>query len=217
MKGEVVQPDGKIPPAKVACEFPTSFQDLDFSSKDVSSKKFTLRPSDLLDAHSCIIHLLPIISGFENTVQHRHANLVDASQLSLAAAAAALSVDHPDKALEWLVEGRCIVWNQINQLRTPVDELRSYDPGLADLLSILSRVLENAGLRSDSRGIRTDLSMNDKISLENEARMQIKHAKDWEQLLNRIRSIPRFKDFLQPRKCADIMSGLPEEGPVIIV
>jgi hypothetical protein len=143
--------------------------------------------------------------------------LVDASQLSLAAAAAALSIGHPDKALEWLVEGRCIVWTQINQLRTPVDELRSYDPDLADRLSILSKELENAGLRSDSRGVRTDLSMSDKMSLEDEARMHIKHAKDWEQLLDTIRSTPQFKDFLQPRKCAEIMSGLPEEGPVIII
>jgi hypothetical protein len=109
------------------------------------------QPSELLEAHSCIIQLLSLISGFENTVQRRHETLVDASQLSLAASAAALSLGHPDKALEWLVEGRCIVWNQINQLRTPVDELRSYDPALAERLSILSRELENAGFCTDSR------------------------------------------------------------------
>jgi len=143
--------------------------------------------------------------------------LVDASQLSLAACAAALSLEQPDKATEWLVEGRCIVWNQINQLRTPVDELRSYDEGLAERLSILSRQLEGAGLRTDPRGKQTELSMDDNISLEDEARMHLKHAKDWEELLNTIRNIPKFKDFLRPRKCTDIMSNLSEAGPIIII
>jgi hypothetical protein len=66
-------------------------------------------PSDLLDAHSCIIHLLSLVSGLAHTVQRRHENLLDTSQLSLAAAAIAISLDHVDKALEGLVEGRCIV------------------------------------------------------------------------------------------------------------
>jgi hypothetical protein len=77
--------------------------------------------------------------------------LVNSSQLSIAASAAALSLGHPDKALEWLVEGRCIVWNQINQLRTPVDELRVHNQSLADRFSAVSRELENAGSRSESQ------------------------------------------------------------------
>jgi hypothetical protein len=85
--------------------------------------------------------------------------------LSLLLLQAALELDRPDKAVEWLVEGRCIVWNQLNLLRTPVDELRSYDPTLADRLSNLSRELEMAGLRDDLRRQRAGLSMNDKISL----------------------------------------------------
>jgi hypothetical protein len=175
------------------------------------------QPSELLEAHSTIIQLLSLVSGFESTVQRRHETLFDASYLSLDAAAAALNLDRPDKAVEWLVEGRCIVWNQINQLRSPLEELRSYDPALAERLSNLSRNLEMAGLRDDLRRQQTELSMNDKISLENEARAHLNHAKDWEQLLNDIRNIPGFKDFLRPRKCADIMSSLPKEGPVVII
>jgi len=96
------------------------------------------QPSELLEAYSCIIRLLSLISGLENTVQRRHESLADASQLSLAASAAALSLGHSDKALEWLVEGRCIVWNQINQFRTPVDNLHAYNPALAERFSIQS-------------------------------------------------------------------------------
>jgi len=144
--------------------------------------------------------------------------LLDTSQLSLAAAAIAISLDQADKALEWLVEGRCIVWNQINQLRTPVAELRSYDTGLAKRFSILSTELENAGWRAGSQRHKGKaLLMDDGISLENETRMHIKHSKDWEELLDTIRKIPQFKDFLRPRKCADIMGRLPEEGPIVII
>ena len=173
--------------------------------------------SELLKANSCIIQLLSLISGFENTVQRRHETLVDASQLSLAACATALSLDHPDQALEWLVEGRCIVWNQINQLRTPLDELRSHDPALAEGLSVLSKALESAGLHTSSHKKQLELSMDDRVSLEDEARIRLKLAKDWEMLLETVRTIPRFRNFLRPRKCADIMSSLPDEGPVIIV
>jgi hypothetical protein len=182
------------------------------------SQSLAPSPSELLDAHSCIIHLLSLVSGLAHTVQRRHEILLDTSQLSLAAAAIAISLDHADKALEWLVEGRCIVWNQINQLRTPVSELHSYDTDLAKRFSILANELENAGLRLNSRRRKGEaLSMDDKISLESETRTHIKHAKDWEELLDTIRAIPQFKDFLQPRQCADIMGRVPEEGPIIII
>ena len=92
-----------------------------------------------MDAHACIIQLISLVSGLENTVQRRHQTLVNSSQLSIAACAAALSLGPPDKALEWLAEGRCIVWNQINQLRTPVDELRAHDEDLADSFSAVAR------------------------------------------------------------------------------
>ena len=177
------------------------------------------QPSELLEAYACVIHLLSLNSGLGNTIQRRHETLVNASgsQLPLAASAAALSLGRADKALEWLVEGRCIVWNQINRLRTTVDELHSHDPALAKRLSIISRELENAGLRMDSRGKQTELSMDDKISSENEARIHLKLAKDWEKLLDTIRNIPQFKDFLRPTKCADIMGSLSDEGPIVVV
>ena len=186
----------------------------------LSTSHSSLSPSlgsEQLAAHACIIELLSLISGLENTIQSRHQSLLNSSQLSIAAAAAVLSFGHSDKALEWLIQGRCIVWNQINQLRRPLDQLRAYDPAIAERFSILSRDLEVAGLRTDSRGRRDELSMDDKISLEEEARRRIKLAKDWEQLVGTIRNTPGFEDFLQPRKCADIMRRLPEEGPIVII
>jgi len=172
------------------------------------------QPEELLDAHACIIQLLSVVSGLENTVQRRHETLTNSSQLPIDAAAAALSLDQPDKALEWLIEGRCIVWNQINQLRTPVDELHAHDQALADRFSAVARELENAGSRSKSE---TGLTMDYRISSEEQAQKHIKLAKEWDKLLVTIRNIPGFEDFLQPKRCADIMRNLPDEGAVVII
>ncbi len=171
----------------------------------------------LLDAYACIIQLLSLVSGLQNTIQRRHETLVDSSRLSIAACAAALSLDRSDKALEWLVEGRCIVWNQINQLRTPVDELYTHDRALAERFSTVSRELEDAGSRTELRRTETSLSMDDRISLEKQAGKHIKLAKERDRLLATIRNITGFEDFLRPRQCADIMRRLPDEGLAVII
>ena len=183
------------------------------------SRHTLFESSQLLEAHACIIQLLSLISGLENTVQRRHESLVKSSQLSIAASATALSLARPDKALEWLMEGRCIVWNQLNQLRTPVDELRAHSPAHAQRLTILTKALENAGLRTDSRSTRMEsLSMEDKISLEEQAAKHIKLAKEWDLLLAEIRDISDFNpDFLRPKRCVDIMRRLPNKGTVVII
>ena len=175
--------------------------------------------SDLLEANECVIQLLSLITSLDNTVQHRYESLKDTSQLTMTASAAALSVDCPEKALEWLEQGRSIVWNQINRLRTPVEELRVHDSGLADRFSTLSVQLENAGSRTDPRSAGGELSTDAKISLQNEAHNHIQLAQDWEALLTSIRNlnIPQFKNFLRPRKCEDLLHGLPDSGHVIII
>ena len=173
--------------------------------------------SELLEANECVIHLLSLITSLDKTVQNRYESLKNTSQLTITASAAALSVDCPEKSLEWLEQGRSIVWNQINQLRTPLEELRDYDSGLAYRFSALSVQLENAGSRTDPRTSGCELSMEEKISLQNEAHNHIKLAQDWEALLASIRNIPQFKNFLRPRKCKDLLRGLPESGSVIFI
>ena len=173
--------------------------------------------SDLLEANECVIYLLSLITSLDNTVQRRYESLKDTSQLTVTASAAALSVDCPEQALEWLEQGRSIVWNQINQLRTPVEELRAHDSGLAYRFSNLSMQLENAGSQTDPRTAGGELSMEAKISLQNEAHNRIQLAQDWEALLTSIRNIPQFKNFLRPRKCEDLLRGLPEGGRVIVI
>ena len=48
-------------------------------------------------------------------------------------------------ALEWLEQGRCLIWSQLNNLRTPLDTLFAHDPEIAGDMLRVSRALENAG------------------------------------------------------------------------
>ena len=100
-----------------------------------------------LGAYKVAVELLSQVAGMEQTVQKCHASLIDHSSLSTAAAAAAFQFGKPEMALEWLEQGRCLVWNQLTSLRTPVDDLRAHDQNLAEELLGVSRALENAGCR----------------------------------------------------------------------
>jgi hypothetical protein len=63
--------------------------------------------------------------------------------------------------LEWLEQGRSIVWNQLLSLRTPVDALRDVDRALADALLHTSIVLERASYgNSDMQDISLMLTGN---------------------------------------------------------
>ncbi|KAF8951900.1 CHAT domain-containing protein [Flammula alnicola] len=175
-------------------------------------------PSQALDAYAVVIELVSRIAGVEQTIQKRHEKLADISDLSVSAAAAAFSAGRYETALEWLEQGRCIVWSQINALRSPIDELRMYDEPLANRLYHLSRSLENAGTRADGLGtIGTDASMGRRISLQDEVTAHVKLAQEWDELVKQVRDIPRFRNFLRPQPCSELLNDIPESGPVVVV
>ncbi|KAF6759269.1 TPR-like protein [Ephemerocybe angulata] len=170
---------------------------------------------EIVLAFDTALGLVAVIAGLEQTVQGRYTQLEDSSGLALEAAAAACVLDRPDKALEWLEQGRCLVWSQLNNLRTPLDHLYTYDKELAQSIADTAKRLETAG---SSRG-QPDVSMSlkEKISLENEARAHIDLASRWDDLLKKARAIPGFESFLMPASCSAIMRNIPESGPIIII
>ena len=61
------------------------------------------------------------------------------------AAAAALDSGLPETAVEWLEQGRPIVWGELFHLRSSYEELSSVHPDHARRLRELSVALEDAG------------------------------------------------------------------------
>ncbi|KAI0312531.1 CHAT domain-containing protein [Amylostereum chailletii] len=128
------------------------------------------------------------------------------------AAAAAILADDLALVVEWLEEGRCIVWGQILQLRTPADELRVVNEELADELERVSHELESAGAVGG-----LDAHEDEKIiSLEDEAQRHRRLAERYEEHVDETRKLPGFEGFLRPRRLASLL-GAAATGPVVII
>ncbi|KAF8817645.1 hypothetical protein BYT27DRAFT_7125939 [Phlegmacium glaucopus] len=186
-----------------------------------SAKLAAALSSVLNDSHCWIdfanaISLLSEVAGLEQTIHRRHANLLDYSNLVGSAVTIALRFNKADLALEWLEQGRCLVWNQLNQLRTPIDNLRMKNPSLANRFIQVASALESYGTRSASSIPSSDATLAEDIRLQDDTRNHTLHATAYKQLLKEIRDLPDFHDFLQPPKASDFLSSLPSDGPVII-
>ncbi|KAF5338764.1 hypothetical protein D9611_013322 [Ephemerocybe angulata] len=171
--------------------------------------------AEILLAYDTVLGLVAQRAGLEHTVQSRYTQLEVVSGMATEAAAAAFVLNRVDKALEWLEQGRCLVWNQLNSLRTPLDELRTHDGDLARRVEDLSGRLECAG---SSRGLfHLDMSPSEKASLEGDAHAHLKLAREWDGLLDTVRAIPGFETFLKPAPCSTILHNLPASGHIVII
>ena len=178
-------------------------------------------PAQSLEAYYTAIQLVSQLAGLEQTIRKCHTNLFEISDLATSAAPCAFKFGRPDLALEWLEQGRCLIWSQLNNLRTPLEKLGalfSHNPEIAREMLTVSRALENAGSQGDlvaqSEG---EATMEYKMSLQDEANIHIRLAQKWNELLTEILTIPKFKDFLQPPTCSNLLKNLPESGSVAVV
>jgi tetratricopeptide (TPR) repeat protein len=156
----------------------------------------------LLAAYECAISLMPLVAWLGLPMADRHQHLVQIGEIARDAAATAISLEQYDRALEWLEQGRSIVWNQILQLRTPVDELREVNSDLADRLLRVSRTLDS-GIEGNG-------------SLEENSRRYRALTLEWESVLKEIRSLPNFEHFLKPLRASRLRDAA-QHGPVVVI
>jgi tetratricopeptide (TPR) repeat protein len=161
----------------------------------------------LLAAYECALGLMPLMAWLGLPIVDRHQHLVKIGDITRDAAAAAISFEQYDKALEWLEQGRSIVWNQILQLRTPVDQLRDVNPDLAERLVQVSRLLD--------RG-QDGPSERDRSDIEEEGRQYRALVAEWESIIEQVRSLPDFEDFLRSRSFYRLKNAA-QNGPVVVI
>lgn len=170
---------------------------------------------DVLPAFDAALRLVALVAGLEKTVQSRYAGLRDSSDLAREAAAFACLRGCPEKAIEWLEQGRCLVWGQLHKLRTPLDELSIQDSQLACRIADVSKRLQEAG---SSRSLsHPGMGISEKIIVEDEGRAHLKLAREWDDLLTTARAISGFEAFLQPAPCSTLLQNLPEPGPIVVI
>ena len=124
------------------------------------------------------------------------------------AVATAFMSGQPMQALEWLEEGRSVMWRQLRQLRAPLDDVKVMDEDLWREMADLRRRL----LVSSSRG-RFEPGTSEG---EAESRHHRKIAQAWQDAVLRARRIPGLEQFLLPTPISNLLTAdLP--GPVVVI
>jgi tetratricopeptide (TPR) repeat protein len=168
-----------------------------------------LNHTSLLTAYKCALDLIPLVAWLGLSIVDRHQHLTKIGGIARDAAAAAISLEQYDQALEWLEQGRSVVWTQILHLRTPVDELREVNPDLADRLLRTSRSIEQGGVQGN-------IPEGTASSMEEQGRRYRALTLEWESIIEQVRSLPNFEDFLRPPSSRRLINAA-RNGPVVVL
>jgi len=178
---------------------------------------FSTKSSNTLHAYAAAMDLLPHVIWLGRSVEQRYKDMSNIGNIQDALVDAVMAAIHFGKialALEWTEQSRSIVWGQMLQLRTPLDELHQCHPDEADSLESISRSLDSTAVTYPKHShSSTDGASR---SLEEEAHARRRLAEEYERTLARIRSLPGFGEFLRPQKSESLCNAA-TSGPVIIV
>ncbi|MFJ8853470.1 CHAT domain-containing protein [Streptomyces sp. NPDC102437] len=131
------------------------------------------------------------------------------------AAACAIAAGLPEQAVELLDLGRGVLWSQLLDLRTEVDTLAATDPQLAAEVDSVRAELDGAST-GHPVSATSSFPRAGENAPEAEADRRVHLARRWEELVNRVRTLPGFHDFA----CSpgfDRLRDSVEEGAVAVV
>ena len=149
----------------------------------------------LFYAYVVAIDLLPQLASIGLPINRRLGQITPAGPLLRDAVGAAVDLGFADTALEWMELGRSVIWQQQLQLRTPVDDIRSKEPELAEHVS---RAFQK--LRQDAQNIYTGLDT----------------AENLEELRGYVQKLPGFAQFLSPKTLAQLIPAA-HAGSVVVL
>ncbi|KAF9007515.1 hypothetical protein BDQ17DRAFT_1350785, partial [Cyathus striatus] len=114
----------------------------------------------------------------------------------------------PD-AVEFLEHGRAIYWSQVLQLNSPMESLLEQAPELGNTLQSISNQLHLGSLRN---------SLPNDIYDTHQRRFYESNAKEWEKVLQEVRSLQGFEDFLLPKGFSTLQKFLkPDEKSALLI
>ncbi|KAG8944893.1 hypothetical protein FRC03_001873 [Tulasnella sp. 419] len=142
------------------------------------------------------------------TLRHGLLTIIPPFHSSDAARAAILAGDL-EKAVEFSEQGRNLLWSQMSRYRAPLQRLHDIKPELADEFTRLSQQLE----QSVSLTSMSDTSR--RLSVD-EARKYRRLSDEWDDVVEKIRGLDGFSNFLMPPSYATLKQAA-ANGPVILV
>ncbi|CUA74678.1 Protein kinase rad3 [Rhizoctonia solani] len=155
---------------------------------------------DSLKAYNRAMDIIPQLVWLGASISQRYDDVRMTGDLAVEAAANAIQVGEYRLAVEWLEQGRSIVWNQILQLRTPLDHLHATNPLLAEKITQVASKLNSTSSQN----------------LEQIAQEHRRTALEYERLISEARQLPGFGDFLRPKKVSELMR-VARHGPVVMI
>ncbi|KAG8719896.1 hypothetical protein FRC09_010451 [Ceratobasidium sp. 395] len=189
----------------------------DSTAKLISGKGWAWSCSKLqespLEAYASTMELVPQIVWLGSSVSDRYERVAHLIRdLATTAAAAACLELRCDVALEWLEAGRAVVWNQLMQLRTPLNDLSVADPDLAEQLREISYQLQQPEIRHVAPGYIPTRTL-----VLGQADQQYRRLADsWDQLLAKARRLPGFQDFLRPKPFIQLTAAATSSTIVVV-
>ncbi|KAJ7838843.1 CHAT domain-containing protein [Mycena leptocephala] len=162
-----------------------------------------------LDAYHMALRLLPEAAWLGLSISDRHHEILHAGLIVRHAATAAIVASQPKIAVEWLEQGRAVIWGQLLALRTPVNQLNDDHPKLAERLLSLSSQLEGSGMRRAQES-----NTNPSHQLISDQAHRAAHAR--KELLQEIRHLKGFEQFLLPKTVSQLALAA-QRGPVVML
>ncbi|CAE6460396.1 unnamed protein product [Rhizoctonia solani] len=167
-----------------------------------------------IQAYQSAVDYLPQIVWLGDVANTRFYQISQFRDFIEEAAAAAIQVGEVSLALEWLEQGRSIVWGQHLQLQTPVDDLASVNSELAtslkesadELYSTVSGIFSSSA--SDSSSHLRPIDWN--------VQRQHQVADRYEELLKQVRQTPGFERFLLPKQATELFKAA-RSGHVVVI
>ncbi len=181
----------------------------------------TGRLDSALDGYSTAVGLLPVAAWHGSDQTGRDRYLASWTELVADAAAVAIRVGDPRLAVELLEQGRVILWTQMLKLRSEVAYLAQQVPGLATRFEQFRQILDtpipsgHVGRIVGQQITEPDYArVNGSWHESVERRRRL--AREWDSLLEQVRRLPGFEDFLSSVPFARLRAAA-VDGPVVIL
>jgi hypothetical protein len=178
----------------------------------------TLSTPSTVRAYSMSLTRLDRWGTLMPTVGSRQKVLAETGRsLASDAASSAIELGQLEAAVELLEQGRAILWSQLRGYRQ-LEELRHIDGELARHFEHVGGEFERLAMFSDAEPMAIPLGSDPDPSVSYERKMQ-RHrilSEEWDTVVERIRQIDGFANFLQPVPFTTLQSAA-ADGPVILV
>ncbi|KAJ7120836.1 CHAT domain-containing protein [Mycena epipterygia] len=174
--------------------------------------------SSALEGFEISVGLLPQLAMLGWDIQTRQKVLITKNNVGLAsnAAACACQLNQNEKAVEFLEAGRSIFWSQGLQLHTPLNDVRSAHPSLAQHISEIAKNLAQGAYRPMSHEQILEPEILQQTVFDDEViHYQMLNAQ-WVRALHDVRCLPGLERFLQPKMYEELRKAA-RNGPVVIL